>query len=189
MLGRLCGSGADSRVGYLEMENITGLLKVRVIRGVNLAIRDIGRRSSDPYVTLSLGHQKVKTRVVHRNCNPEWNEELTLCATNSDLTIHLAVFDHDTFSADDKMGEAEIDIKPYLKCYNNLSGMMAREVGKGEKEGALVSTVQPTKQNCLARESRIVWKKGKLVQEMSLALREVECGDVDIEIELKAGAF
>ncbi|XP_057839907.1 protein C2-DOMAIN ABA-RELATED 3 isoform X2 [Cryptomeria japonica] len=39
------------------MENMLGLLKVRVVKATNLAIRDL--KSSDPYVVLTLGNQQV----------------------------------------------------------------------------------------------------------------------------------
>lgn len=52
MLG--CFRGRDSIMG---VKNAAGLLKFKVIRGVNLAIRDMGRRSSDPYVILTWGRQ------------------------------------------------------------------------------------------------------------------------------------
>uniref|UniRef100_A0A7N0UCN9 C2 domain-containing protein n=1 Tax=Kalanchoe fedtschenkoi TaxID=63787 RepID=A0A7N0UCN9_KALFE len=185
MLGRIFGRGADAEAGHVDAESVVGLLKVGAIKGVNLAIRDIGRRSSDPYVTLSYGNQEVKTRIMHHNCNPQWNEGLTLYATKSDITIRLVVFDHDTCSADDEMGEAEIDVKPYLKCYKGLNMAMMTSNMSRPQEGGLISMVQPTKKNCLARESCIVWGKGKLVQEMSLVLRNVECGEVDIEIEIR----
>jgi hypothetical protein len=37
------------------MEKLMGLLKVKVVRGVNLAKRDA--RGSDPYVVIKMGHQ------------------------------------------------------------------------------------------------------------------------------------
>ncbi|KAL9679610.1 hypothetical protein QQ045_017476 [Rhodiola kirilowii] len=82
------------------MKNIAAgdLLEVRVIRGVNLAVRDIARRSSDTYVTLiTLGrHQKVKsvkTRVVHQSCHISRMERSAdaLCASNSEHTVHLII--------------------------------------------------------------------------------------------------
>ena len=33
--------------------------------------------------------QKLKTRVVKDNCNPEWNEELTLSIADTDVPINL----------------------------------------------------------------------------------------------------
>ena len=37
------------------MEDLMGLLRVRIKRGVNLAVRDV--RSSDPYVVVKMGAQ------------------------------------------------------------------------------------------------------------------------------------
>lgn len=38
-----------------SLDHLLGLLRVRVVRGVNLAVRDV--RSSDPYVVLKMGKQ------------------------------------------------------------------------------------------------------------------------------------
>ncbi|KAB2026933.1 hypothetical protein ES319_D06G255100v1 [Gossypium barbadense] len=53
-----------------------GLLKVKVVKGINLAIRDM--LTSDPYVVLTLGKQTIQTAVIKSNLNPVWNEELML---------------------------------------------------------------------------------------------------------------
>ncbi|EPS57521.1 hypothetical protein M569_17297, partial [Genlisea aurea] len=86
-----------------------GLLKIRVQRGIDLVPRD--KISSDPYVTIQYGSQKVKTRAVKDTCNPVWDEELTICIEDPDVPIVLSVHDRDTFTGDDFMGDAEIDIK------------------------------------------------------------------------------
>ncbi|KAL3376319.1 hypothetical protein AABB24_002985 [Solanum stoloniferum] len=105
------------------MENQLGLLRVRIIRGINLAIRDL--RSSDPYVVVTMGKQKLMTRVVKKNANPEWNEDLTLCISEPILPIKLQVYDKDTFTCDDKMGDAELDVVPFIDAirmtrFNNI---------------------------------------------------------------------
>ncbi|KAH9299178.1 hypothetical protein KI387_030860, partial [Taxus chinensis] len=82
---------------------IEGILKVRIVKGTNLAVRDL--RSSDPYVVVRLGHQKVKTRVIKKDLNPTWDEELSLYIPHSTpLLLKLEVFDKDLLSRDDKMG-------------------------------------------------------------------------------------
>ncbi|KAG9129760.1 hypothetical protein Leryth_015462 [Lithospermum erythrorhizon] len=58
------------------MEELLGLLRIHIHRGVNLAVRDVC--TSDPYVIIRFAKQKLKTRVVNKNLNPEWNEDLTL---------------------------------------------------------------------------------------------------------------
>lgn len=150
-----------------------GLLKIRVRRGINLAIRDA--MTSDPYVVIKYGSQRLKTAVVKSNCNPVWNEELTLSINDTNSPITLTVYDKDTFSGDDKMGDANIDIKPYLECLQwGLESL---------PDGTKVDRVQPNRENCLCDESPVVWNKGKMTQDMRLRLRNVECGEVEIQIE------
>ncbi|GJY44929.1 C2-domain ABA-related 7-like protein [Tanacetum coccineum] len=115
--------------------------------------------------------QKTKTKVIKGNCNPVWNDELTLTMKDPKDPIHIAVYDKDKFSNDDSMGMAEIDVKPYIEClrmglnYNNLPN------------GTKLERVHPKKNNYLADQSCIVWENGKIVQDMVLRLRDVECGE------------
>ncbi|WCJ33570.1 Calcium-dependent lipid-binding (CaLB domain) family protein [Euphorbia peplus] len=155
------------------MENVLGLLRIRVLRGINLAIRDLG--SSDPYVIITMGNQSLKTRVVKKNCNPEWNEELTLSISDTNAQIKLEVFDRDTFTGDDKMGDADIDIKPYIASLK--MGL------KNLPNGCVVSRVQPRSNNCIASESNIVWTEGKIKQDMFLKLQNVESGEIAVQLE------
>lgn len=73
------------------------------------------------------------------------------------------------------MGDADIDIKPYLQCVKmGLSDL---------PDGHVIKMVQPDRTNCLAEESSCIWRNGKVVQEMSLRLRNVKSGEVLVEIE------
>ncbi|KAL6228261.1 PREDICTED: probable ADP-ribosylation factor GTPase-activating protein AGD11 [Fragaria vesca subsp. vesca] len=157
------------------MENMLGLLRIHIQRGVNLAVRDM--RSSDPYLIVKMGKQKLKTRVVKKSLNPEWNEQLTLSIVDPDLPILVSVYDKDTFSFDDKMGDAQFEIGPFFKA------MKTGFQGLQDQDGAIISKVQVNKQNCLAEESCIIYSKGKLVQNMVLRLRNVECGEVELQLQ------
>ncbi|OIW01979.1 hypothetical protein TanjilG_14010 [Lupinus angustifolius] len=155
------------------MDSILGLLKLRIKRGINLAIRDA--RTSDPYVVVHFGDQKLKTRVIKNNCDPEWNEELTLSVGNVETPIQLTVYDKDTFSVDDKMGDAEVDIKPYIQSVKMGLNKLPN--------GCSVKRILPNRNNCLAEESNCIWHNGNIIQEMILRLKNVECGEVVVEIE------
>lgn len=73
------------------------------------------------------------------------------------------------------MGDAQIDILPFVEVH---------KLGLQElPDGTVIKTVLPTKDNCLAEESKIVSKDGKIVQAMILVLRNVECGEVEIQLE------
>ncbi|XP_076941303.1 protein C2-DOMAIN ABA-RELATED 7-like [Bidens hawaiensis] len=160
------------------MEGVVGLLKVRVKRGINLAVRDT--KTSDPYLVATLDTQRTKTKVIKGNCNPVWNDELTLTMKDTKAPIHIAVYDKDRFSNDDGMGVAEIDVKPYIECLRTNLKMNMNKIPDGTK----LERVQPSKHNYLVEESSIIWDDGKVVQDMILRLKEVECGEVVIQIEL-----
>ncbi|KAG6418640.1 hypothetical protein SASPL_120844 [Salvia splendens] len=108
-----------SQAGMVEF---VGLIKVSILRGTNLVVRDMV--SSDPYVVLSLGNQDV--------------------------------YDKDTFSTDDFMGDAVIDIEPLLS--------VARAT-ESSSTGAV--TFQP----------------GRVKQVVCISLQNVERGSLEIELE------
>ncbi|XP_051124861.1 ADP-ribosylation factor GTPase-activating protein AGD12 [Andrographis paniculata] len=158
----------------VAMVEFIGMVKIRVIKGTNLAIRDV--LSSDPYVVLTLGHQKVQTSVIKSNLNPIWNEELMLSVPQDYGPVKLQVFDQDTFSADDIMGEAEIDIQPMLTSATAFgdAGMLENmQIGKWLRSN----------DNALKEDSTVHIIDGKVKQEMSLQLKNVESGEIDLEIE------
>ncbi|XP_010477602.1 PREDICTED: protein C2-DOMAIN ABA-RELATED 8 isoform X2 [Camelina sativa] len=155
------------------MENLIGLLRIRLRRGINLVSRD--SNTSDPFVVITMGSQKLKTRGVENSCNPEWNDELTLGINDPNQHVNLEVYDKDTFTSHDTMGDAEIDIKPFFEA----QGTDVQDVSDGTE----IRRVNPSGDNCLAEESRIIISNGKIVQDMILKLRNVESGAVDIQIE------
>ncbi|KAL0305420.1 UNVERIFIED_CONTAM: ADP-ribosylation factor GTPase-activating protein AGD12, partial [Sesamum radiatum] len=124
------------------MVEFIGLLKAKVLRGANLAVRDM--LSSDPYVVLTLGHQQV--------------------------------FDHDTFSADDIMGEAEIEIQSMITsatAFGDPEMFGNMQIGKWLKSG----------DNALLEDSTVNIVDGKVKQFVSLKLQNVESGEMYLELE------
>ncbi|VFQ87206.1 unnamed protein product [Cuscuta campestris] len=164
---------AASKNNKSLMASLLGLLRVRVKRGINLAVRDV--RSSDPYISLKMGKQKLRTRVIKKDTNPEWNEDLTFSVSDPNAKIKLTVYDHDTFTKDDKMGDAEFDMSAFIDALRmNLAGLPSDTV---------ITKLKPNRTNCFAEESRVVWKDGKVVQDMCLRLRNVECGEVELQLQ------
>uniref|UniRef100_A0A0E0JZ94 C2 domain-containing protein n=1 Tax=Oryza punctata TaxID=4537 RepID=A0A0E0JZ94_ORYPU len=152
--------------------HLVGLVKVRVVRGVNLAVRDL--RSSDPYVIVRMGKQKLKTRVIKKTTNPEWNDELTLSIEDPAVPVRLEVYDKDTF-IDDAMGNAELDIHPLVE--------VVKMKIEGVADNTVVKKVVPNRQNCLAEESAIYISEGKVKQNVVLRLRDVECGEIELQLQ------
>ncbi|KAJ1414960.1 C2 domain [Sesbania bispinosa] len=162
---------SNSLAGMIEF---VGLIKVNVVKGTNLAIRDVV--TSDPYVILALGHQSVKTRVIKNNVNPIWNESLMLSIPESIPPLKVVVYDKDTFSTDDFMGEAEIDIQPLVsaaKAYEKSSINESMQLGKWVASG----------DNTLVKDGIITLEEGKVRQDISVRLQKVERGVLEIQLE------
>ncbi|XP_022954844.1 ADP-ribosylation factor GTPase-activating protein AGD12-like isoform X1 [Cucurbita moschata] len=156
------------------MVEFMGLLKVKVIKGTNLAVRDM--KSSDPFITVTLGQQTAKTTVKKKNLNPVWNEELMLSVPQEYGPLELKVFDLDTVSSNDLMGEAEIDLQPMLTS--------AMAFGDAEIYGDMqIGKWLKSDDNALIDDSAVNIVDGKVKQEVSLKLGNVESGEVYLELE------
>ncbi|XP_044952681.1 protein C2-DOMAIN ABA-RELATED 5-like isoform X2 [Hordeum vulgare subsp. vulgare] len=125
------------------MERLLGLLKVKVVRGLNLAICDPLSHSSDPYVVIRLGQQEV--------------------------------FDHDTFTKDDTMGDAEFGILDFVEiAMKDLSHV---------RDDTVMKTFHPEEDNCFSADSHITWKDGKVSQNIYLKLRNTDTGEIVMHLE------
>lgn len=78
-------------------------------------------------------------------------------------------------SKDDPMGDAEFDIKPFLEALK-----MPRL--ERHPNGTVLKRIPPGRTNYLAEESSIIWKDKEVVQQLSLRLKNVETGEVEIEL-------
>ncbi|XP_024962427.1 probable ADP-ribosylation factor GTPase-activating protein AGD11 [Cynara cardunculus var. scolymus] len=202
------GRKSNSTAGMVEF---VGLIKVNVVRGIDLAIRDV--RSSDPYVMLSLGNQSVKTRVIKNCLNPVWNEKLMLSIPDNVPLLKVSVFDKDKFTTDDFMGEAEIDIEPLVSAAKALENCKVNELstqhvkpaeGKDNavqvNDGVItlaealanfnmdelstqVKTTEGEDNNAQVNDGVITLVEGKAKQEIAIKLQNVESGELQIELE------
>lgn len=85
------------------------------------------------------------------------------------------MFDKDTFSSDDQMGNAVFDIQPFVEAVQaKLEGI---------PDGTVIMKVIPSRQNCLAEESAIYWSDGKVVQDMALRLNNTRSGEVQLRLQ------
>ncbi|KAG5035071.1 hypothetical protein JHK87_009981 [Glycine soja] len=163
---------SNSLAGMIEF---IGLIKVNVVKGTNLVIRDV--MTSDPYVIISLGHQSVKTRVIKSSLNPVWNESLMLSIPDNIPLLKVLVYDKDIFSTDDFMGKAEIDIQPLVsaaKAYEKSSINDSLQLGKWVANGD---------NNTLVKDGTISLEDGKVKHDISVRLQHVERGVLEIELE------
>ena len=91
------------------------------------------------------------------------------------MTLALQdVFDKDTFF-DDPMGNAELDIGPLVEFVNMRL--------QGVADNTAVKKLVPKRQNCLAEESTIYVSEGTVKQDVVLRLRNVECGEIELQLQ------
>ncbi|XP_024361232.1 probable ADP-ribosylation factor GTPase-activating protein AGD13 [Physcomitrium patens] len=168
-------SSRSSSSSSARKEESLGMLKVTIIRGRSLVVRDL--LSSDPYVSVSYGTQTFKTGVVNRNLNPVWKEEFYFSVGNPPQPVKLEVFDHDVFSADDSMGTAEVDLNPLILAAQMHQGMF--EAFGSEKIGRWLATSD----NSLIEDSNIEVIDGVIKQDIIFKLKNVERGELELSLE------
>ncbi|KAG2328917.1 hypothetical protein Bca4012_021467 [Brassica carinata] len=96
-----------------------GILEVDVISGKGLKRSEFFGKI-DPYVEIHYKGQTRKSSVdKDGGRNPTWNDKLKWRAefpgSGGDYKLIVKVMDHDTFSADDPIGEATIYVKELLE--------------------------------------------------------------------------
>uniref|UniRef100_A0A671SSQ8 Multiple C2 and transmembrane domain-containing protein 1-like n=1 Tax=Sinocyclocheilus anshuiensis TaxID=1608454 RepID=A0A671SSQ8_9TELE len=81
-------------------------LDIVLKKGNNLAIRDRGG-TSDPYVKFKIAGKEVfRSKIIHKNLNPVWDERVCLIVDNLQEPLYIKVFDYDFGLQDDFMGSA-----------------------------------------------------------------------------------
>lgn len=101
---------------------------------------------------------------------------LSIYIAKSMHNVMQQVYDHDTFSADDIMGEADIDIQPMITsalAYGDAKKFSDMQIGKWLK----------SYDNALIEDSPVNIVAGKVRQDLWLRLQNVESGEVELELE------
>uniref|UniRef100_A0A8C1BG95 Multiple C2 domains, transmembrane 1b n=1 Tax=Cyprinus carpio carpio TaxID=630221 RepID=A0A8C1BG95_CYPCA len=81
-------------------------LDIVLKKGNSLAIRDRGG-TSDPYVKFKIAGKEVfRSKIIHKNLNPVWDERVCLIVDNLQEPLYIKVFDYDFGLQDDFMGSA-----------------------------------------------------------------------------------
>ncbi|KAJ3439521.1 wd40 repeat [Anaeramoeba flamelloides] len=94
----------------ISKEKYDQFLVFKLMKGRNLAVRDVSGKS-DPYVMLSIGkEQQYKSRIIKQNLNPVWNEIYVFGLKNLNTKVKLECWDWDRLSSDDEMGDKIINL-------------------------------------------------------------------------------
>lgn len=120
------------------------------------------------------------------------NTETVTCSEakiyGCEMTVQL-VYDKDTFTTDDFMGEAEIDIQPLVVAAraseSSSTHNEAPQPGKPtQSEATQPGKWKTVKENTLhVKDGVIQLSEGKVKQEIAIKLQNVERGVLEIELE------
>ena len=98
-----------------------------------------GGTSSDPYCKVTLGKEKLKSKIIPNTLNPKWREAMDIFWYEElDDFVDIAMFDHDVGGKDDRMGRVEIDLR---KLQREVSHNIWRDIKDGEGQLNVVITI------------------------------------------------
>ncbi|XP_072922457.1 multiple C2 and transmembrane domain-containing protein 1 isoform X2 [Hemitrygon akajei] len=111
-----CGEPLENQeLGSSKIDHLlasTGMYQLNILlkSGHNLAVRDRGG-TSDPYVKFKIAGKEVfRSKIIHKNLNPVWNEDISLLMESIAEPLYIKVFDYDFGLHDDFMGSAYLDL-------------------------------------------------------------------------------
>ncbi|CAI9774900.1 unnamed protein product [Fraxinus pennsylvanica] len=99
---------------------VIGIMEVKLVSAKGLKNTDF-LGGIDPYVLLQYRKQECKSTIAKgKGTRPLWNEKFEFRVDSPFIDddqhkLVLKIMDHDTFSADDYLGEAEIYVKDIIK--------------------------------------------------------------------------
>ncbi|GAA6098319.1 multiple C2 and transmembrane domain-containing protein 1 isoform X1 [Tachysurus ichikawai] len=116
-----------------------GIVSISLIEGRNLQPMDTNGLS-DPYIKFRMGHQKYKSKTIHKSLNPQWREQFDFHLYEEEGGfIDITVWDRDAGKKDDFMGRCQVDLSVLSKeCTHKL------DLPLEEGEGMLVLLVTLT---------------------------------------------
>ena len=109
----------------------------------------------DPYVEVKIGDEAQSTQVIKHDRNPVWNKQLVFHVRERDLSlpIVLSVFDYDTITSNDHVGDVKIHI-------SELFGTTSKDHSAGFHSAGL-PTLIPFKDRALSWNSKSKRKYNK----------------------------
>ncbi|XP_059309332.1 C2 and GRAM domain-containing protein At1g03370 isoform X2 [Lycium ferocissimum] len=130
-------------------------LLVRVIEARNIPAMD-PNGFSDPYVKLSLGKQKFRSKVVKKNLNPSWCEEFAFKVDDLKEELIISVLDEDKYFNDDFVGQIKFPVSQVFESNDKSLGTAwytlqpKHKKGKNKDCGQILLTICFSQGNTLA---------------------------------------
>ncbi|CAG8557077.1 1263_t:CDS:10 [Ambispora leptoticha] len=109
---------ASGYYGLPSLKDCIGTLKVVIYEGqipIDPAKENV---LINTYCQARLNRQVFKTKIVKENTTPRWNQLLLFSVTTLEDTLKLSLYNHDKFTQDSYLGQAEISLR-FLEHYGN----------------------------------------------------------------------
>ena len=118
-----------------------GVLRIDVLKASGLMAADLSG-FSDPYVVVTCGGKRLKTKIIEQTLEPVWEQALEFKGQLEDFLrtgVRLQVFDWDELGMHDVLGECTVKLLPELLAHTTPSG---RDYSKRlSTEGRLVFSI------------------------------------------------
>lgn len=125
----LAGSPVDQAIGVLQItfHGAQGLKNPDKLAG-----------TPDPYATVSINNRDVlgKTKTVHQNANPRWNETVNVILTSLREPLTLAVFDYNEYRKDKELGVASFNLEQFEQA-EEFENQQLEVIANGRPRGVV----------------------------------------------------
>ena len=104
---------SGSKISLPERERMVGTVQVKVVEAKGLAAKDsnlLAAATSDPYVECFVGSSYWRTRVISKQLDPHWEEEVTFETASPSDVLHVVLFDWNQFKSHAFLGEKLIPL-------------------------------------------------------------------------------
>ncbi|EXJ87509.1 hypothetical protein A1O3_04469 [Capronia epimyces CBS 606.96] len=115
-----------------------GVVAVTIYSAHNLKNPDKFSGTPDPYVVVSLNGSKelARTKTIHENANPRWNETLYIIITNFTDALTLQVYDYNDVRKDKHLGTATFALDQ-LESVPEHEGLSLEVLANGKSRGVV----------------------------------------------------
>jgi len=119
-------SSADNIAAISTSTEFKRTLALEIIRAEHLAPKD-SNGLSDPYVKVTVGKTKLRTKVKNKTLNPEWRHPFVVEIKNPLDELKIAVWDYDQLRRDDFEGQIIIPLSSigeggFMDVWKELQG-------------------------------------------------------------------
>ncbi|SMR43530.1 unnamed protein product [Zymoseptoria tritici ST99CH_3D1] len=123
----LAGSPVDQAIGVLQIQfhGAEGLKNPDKFSG-----------TPDPYAVVSINNREPlgKTKTVHENANPRWNETVNVILTSLKEPLTINLFDYNEYRKDKELGVATFNLEQ-LEANNDMESQILEVMANGRPRG------------------------------------------------------